>query len=189
MSYGQTGDIKNLDPFDMLSLNYPLFYNLYDSLIRYDNELNIIPRLATSWVVDEDQTEITLNLRQGVKWHNGREFVADDVVKNFERGMSDVKGLNVYGMLSPVLESAEAIDTYTVKLTFKAPTPNLFDLLNAICMHAPESMDSLQTTAIGTGPFMLKEWIPGDHVTLVRFDDYWEEGKPYPGRVDLATLR
>ena len=52
LSYGQTGDIKNLDPFDMLSLNYPLFYNLYDSLIRYDNELNIMPRLATSWIVD-----------------------------------------------------------------------------------------------------------------------------------------
>jgi len=186
VTYGQGGDIKNLDPFDMLSLNYPFFYNLYDSLIRYDNQLNIMPRLATSWVVDKDQTKITLNLRQGVKWHNGREFVADDVVKNFERGANDVKGLNVYGMLSPVFEKATAIDKYTVELQFKGPTPNLFDLLNAICMHAPESMDSLTTTAIGTGPFKLKEWIPGDHVTFVRFDDYWEEGKPY---LDEWTIR
>jgi ABC-type transport system substrate-binding protein len=137
LTYGQVGDLKDLDPFDMLSLNYPFFYNLYDSLLRYDNKLGIHPRLATSWDVDKDQTKITLKLRQGVKWHNGREFVADDVVKNFERGTNDVKGLNVYGMLSPVFSKGTAIDQYTVQLEFKAPTPNLFDLLNAICMHAP----------------------------------------------------
>jgi len=179
VTYGQLGDITNFDPFQLSSVSYPMFQNLYDSLIRYDNELNIEPRLAESWELNEDSTQITLNLRQGVKWHNGRDFVADDVVKNFERGLSDELGHNIHGTVNGVVDKVTAVDDHTVVIDFLAPTPNVFDILNAIFIHAPESMDSLESSAIGTGPFKLVEWIPGDHVTLERNDDYWEEGKPY----------
>jgi len=179
VTYGQIGDIRNFDPFQLSSVSYPMFHNLYDTLILYDNELNIQPRLAESWVLNEDWTQITLTLRQGVKWHNGRDFVADDVVKNFERGLSDTVGHNVHGMVNGVVDTVTAPDDHTVVIDFVAPTPNVFDILNGISIHAPESFDSLESEAIGTGPFKLQEWIPGDHVTLVRNDDYWDEGKPY----------
>ena len=179
VTYGQLGDIANFDPFQLSSVSYPMFQNLYDSLIRYDNALNIEPRLAESWELNEDSTQITLTLRQGVKWHNGRDFVADDVVKNFERGLSDEVGHNIHGTVNGVVDKVTAVDDHTVVIDFLAPTPNVFDILNTIFIHAPESMDSLENTAIGTGPFKLVEWIPGDHVTLERNDDYWEEGKPY----------
>lgn len=179
VTYGQIGDILNFDPFQLSSVSYPMFQNLYDSLIRYDNQLNIEPRLAESWVLNDEGTQITLNLRHGVKWHNGRDFVADDVVKNFERGLNDEKGHNIHGMVHGVVDKVTAPDDYTVVIDFVAPTPNVFDILNGIFIHAPESMDSLESNAIGTGPFKLQEWIPGDHVTLVRNDDYWEDDKPY----------
>ena len=100
------GDITNFDPFQLSSVSYPMFQNLYDSLIRYDNELNIEPRLAESWELNEDSTQITLKLREGVKWHNGRDFVADDVVKNFERGLNDEIGHNIHGTINGVVDKS-----------------------------------------------------------------------------------
>ena len=179
LTYGQLGDISTLDPFQLLAVSYAVHRNLYDSLIQYDNKLNIVPMLAESWEANEEGTQITLNLRQGVKWHNGRDFVADDVVQNFERAMSDTTGYNVYAMVNGVVESAEALDDHTVVVNFVAPTPQMFDILNAMHMHAPESFSELDRNAIGTGPFKFQEWIPGDHITLVRNDEYWQEGKPY----------
>lgn len=185
LTVGATGDIVNFDAFSLLFVGYPMQLQCYDRLILYDEVLNITPQLATAWEVNEDGTELTLTLRQGVKFHNGREFVADDVVQNFARALVPDTGSNVHGMVKSV-DHAEAVDDYTVTIYFTAPTPNMFDILNAMGIMAPESFDTLDQTCIGTGPFKLQEWIPGDHLTFVRNEEYWDEGKPY---LDEVTLR
>jgi peptide/nickel transport system substrate-binding protein len=93
-------------------------------------------------------------------------------------------GSNVHGMVKSV-DRAEAIDDYTVTIFFTAPTPNMFDILNAMSIMAPESFDTLNSTCVGTGPFRLSEWIPGDQSTFVRNEEYWDEGKPYLDEIVL----
>ena len=183
---GKMGDILNFNAFNLQFASYPVFHQLYDTLILYDPEKNIMPRLAESWAANEEGTQLTLNLRQGVRWHNGREFVADDVVANFELASDETTGRNMHAKVKNV-ENVTAPDDYTVVIDFKSPTPDMFDILDAMSLMAPETFDSLDTMAIGTGPFKFVEWIPGDHVALVRNDDYWEEGYPYLDEVIIKA--
>ena len=97
--------------------------------------------MATFWRVNDDGTELTFSLRRNVKWHNGREFVAADVVKNIEKALSPSGGHNVHGMVKKTMLGAEALDKYSVLIKFRAPTPNMFDIFNAMRMMAPESFE------------------------------------------------
>ena len=180
---GTTGDILNFDAFSLAFISYPNLHQCYDSLITYDSQLRILPRLATFWRVNEDGTELTFSLRKGVKWHNGRDFVADDVVKNIEKALSPSGGHNVHGMVKKTMLGAEAVDKYTVLVKFQAPTPNMYDIFNAMRIMAPESFDSLKNQCIGTGPFKLEEWIPGDQLVYVKNEDYWQPDRPLLDKV------
>jgi peptide/nickel transport system substrate-binding protein len=182
---GTTGDIINFNEYMQYFISYPVFNQVYDRLLQYDYNMKPMPRLATSWKINDEGTSITLNLRQGVKFHNGREFVADDVVAAMDLAQGDTTGHNMNGRVQNV-DKAHKVDDYTVRIDFKSPTPNILDILNEMSIMAPESYDTLDQTAIGTGPFMLKEWIPGDHVTFVRNENYWEEGVPY---LDEVTFK
>ena len=184
---GTTDDIINFDAFSLGFVSYPMLSQCYDSLIIYDKRLNAVPRLATSWVTNDEGTSITLALRDDVVWHNGRAFVADDVVQNIERALVPDTGSNVHGMVQTVT-GAVANDDHSVTIDFAAPTPNMFDILNVMRIMAPESFDSLTNSCIGTGPFKLKEWIPGDILTFARNEDYWEEGRPYLDEVSFKPF-
>lgn len=185
ITIGTTDEILGFDAFQLGFVSYPVQLQCYDRLVMYDAVLNKVPALVTDWEVNDDGTAITLHLREGVQFHNGREFVADDVVKNFERALLPDTGSNVHGMVKPV-DTVEAVDDHTVLLTFKAPMPNVFDMLTHVGIMAPESFESLDKECVGTGPFKLKEWIPGDHVTFERNENYWDEGKPY---LDEVTFK
>lgn len=187
ITVGTTDDIVSFDAFSLLFVSYPMQNQCYDSLIMYDSVLNIIPRLATAWEVNDEGTQLTLTLREGVKWHNGRDFVADDVVANFERALEPENGSNIHGMVQTV-SSAEAIDDHTVVIHYSQPTPNMFDVLNVMRLMAPESFDTIDHTCVGTGPFKLQEWIPGDQVVFVRNEDYWDEGRPFLDEVIIKPF-
>ena len=128
LTVGTTGDILNFDAFQLGFISYPNLHQCYDSLITYDSQLRILPRLATFWRVNDDGTELTFSLRRNVKWHNGREFVAADVVKNIEKALSPSGGHNVHGMVKKTMLGAEVLDKYSVLIKFRAPTPNMFDI-------------------------------------------------------------
>ena len=182
---GTTGDIVNFNEYMQYFISYPVFNQVYDRLLVYDYNMKPVPRLATSWDMNDAGTSITLQLRQGVKFHNGREFVADDVVAAMDLAQGDTTGHNMNGRVQNV-DKAVKIDDYTVRIDFLSPTPNILDILNEMSIMAPESYDKLDQEAIGTGPFKLQEWIPGDHVTFVRNEDYWEDGVPY---LDEVTFK
>lgn len=184
---GTTDDIISFDAFSLGFVSYPMQNQCYDSLIIYDKRLNIMPRLATAWEANDEGTAVTLTLRDDVVWHNGRAFVADDVVQNIERALVPDTGSNVHGMVQTVT-GAVADGDHSVTIEFAAPTPNMFDILNVMRIMAPESFDSLANSCIGTGPFKLKEWIPGDILTFTRNEDYWEEGRPYLDEVSFKPF-
>lgn len=185
LTVGMPGDILNFDAFSYAYLVQRTVRVVYNSLLRYDEKLTLHPELAESWEAAPDGLSLTLRLRQGVKFHNGRELTAEDVVANLKRAKDKATGGHLFNMTQTV-ESAEALDTYTVKITYSGPTPEMYDTMTRLYVIAPESFEELKRKGIGTGPFKLVEWQPGEHVKFQRHPEYWEQGKPY---VDELILK
>ncbi|MCL4459223.1 MAG: ABC transporter substrate-binding protein [Chloroflexi bacterium] len=181
----QTGDYTDFDPFETGAIRFPFHHNVYTPLFYYDKDLKVIPALAESYKLSDDKLTLTVKLRGGVKWHNGREFVADDVVFNIERGMSKETGRSVYPQ-TLTMKGARAVDKYTVEILYKEPTANLFDVLTFMGMVAKEAVAEIKSKAVGTGPFKLEKWIPGQESLFVRNENYWEPGLPC---VDAFRIR
>ena len=161
--------------------------NIYEPLIMFDQKGEIHPWLAESWTPNANSSEWTFKIRQGVKFHNGRELTANDVVWSAKHIMNPANGAAGQGQLSSNVRAVVALDKYTVKFTLLGPRGLLPELLaDTTILHiAPgESLASAQqemkggTPPPGTGPFKFKAWIPGQEFHVVRNDDYWG-GAPY----------
>jgi len=154
---------------------------LYDSLVFLDREGDIQPALAESWDISEDGTEYTFHLREGITFHNGEPFTADDVIATWEYGKGEQsKWKDKY----EVAVTVEKIDDYTVKLATDGPNPLLLPIIHDYWAIVPNEymdevgVDGFQEHPIGTGPFMFEEWVRGDHITYKANPDYWQEGYP-----------
>ena len=108
-----------------------MYRQLFNTLVTYDAQLNVQPQLAESWEYSEDRLTLTFKLRQGVTFHNGRDFTADDVVKNIERAKDDTLGHSVLGYTRPIT-AVTAVDPATVQFTFSEPANGIFDLLTVL---------------------------------------------------------
>jgi len=154
---------------------------LYDSLVFLDLEGEIQPALAESWDISEDGTEYTFHLRQGVTFHNGEPFTADDVVATWEYGKGDD---SVWKEKYAIAETLQKIDDYTVKITTDGPKPLLLATIHDFWAIVPDEymeevgVDGFLEHPIGTGPFMFEEWVKGDHITYKANPNYWLEGYP-----------
>jgi peptide/nickel transport system substrate-binding protein len=171
-----------------------------EPLADFDSKTKLVPFLAAeipsadNGGVAADGTSVTWKLRQGVKWHDGEPFTAADVVFTFNY-LSDPKSaattLGYYQDISTV----EAVDDHTVKITFKNPTPAWYNpFTGAAGQILPEHILKDYTgekaaTApfnlkpIGTGPYKVASFTPGDSVVYEINKDYYEAGKPYFDRV------
>jgi ABC-type transport system substrate-binding protein len=182
LTLGMPNDFLTFDPFNLAAAHYTYAQNFYDTLIRYDQKLTPLPGLAEKWTISPDGTAVTLNLRKGVKFHSGKELVAEDVVKNFEKAADKDRGFNMLPAVAGV-EGVKADDAGTATITFKRVSPEITDLLQTISIIDPGGMDALKTRAAGSGPFKFAEWAPGDRTVAERFGDYWGQPAPHLDRV------
>ncbi|MBA3276804.1 MAG: ABC transporter substrate-binding protein [Chloroflexia bacterium] len=185
LTVGTVGDFLNLDPFVLTFVNYPVMENIYDQLVRLDQETNPQPWLAESWALSDDFLTLTLNLRKGVTFHSGRELVAADVVANFERARVQETGGNLYANMAAI-STVTAIDSSTVEIKFTQPAAYIYSALGLISIIEPEKFENLASEAAGTGAFSVKEWIPGDHATFIKNAAYWDTDRPL---VDEITIQ
>jgi peptide/nickel transport system substrate-binding protein len=160
--------------------------NIYEGLLRYDTDLNPMPSLAKSWEVSEDGLTYTFHLQEGVKWHDGAPFSADDVVFT-----ADVFLRAQHPRFRAILGNVDTItapDAQTVVFTLKSPFGpflNAFEVgsMPIVPKHIYEGTDfqtnPANNTPIGTGPFKFGEWQKGSFIKLVKNPDYWDAGKPY----------
>ena len=167
----------------------------------YFNQLDIaVPHLAVSYETPDPLT-IIFHIRPGVHWHdkapmNGREFTADDVVFNYHRVTGTGSGFTeatAYGsaLATYDYESITAPDKYTVVIKFNTPTffalENLyFDSPESSHMYPPEVIREHGNAQdwrnlVGTGPFMLTDWVAGSHITYTKNPDYWKDDEKFPG--------
>jgi peptide/nickel transport system substrate-binding protein len=177
---GRTGDIDNLDPHlatafqtvDALEL-------IYDSLTELDADLNVQPGLASEWEFNDDGTELTVHLREGVTFHDGDPMTSADVVASLERVLDEATGAVQRTNLLSIAELS-APDDLTVVMALSVPDATLpaalTDVNVAIMSDASIAAGTAATEPNGTGPFSFVNWTQGQSVELDAFDDYWGEG-------------
>ena len=187
LKIGHVGGVLNFDAHRLSRGNYPMLTQVYNTLVRYDDKLKAHPDLAESWSFSKDGLTLEFKLREGVKFHNGRELVADDVVWNIQR-VQDPKTAAHVRPLSLAIKSAEAADKYRVVLRMEKPTPAVLDLFDTMFIMPKEAVAEIQKMGVGTGPFQVVEWIPGDKVIFKKFPDYFRKGLPYLDGVILQQI-
>ena len=155
---------------------------VWESLLTLDNDMRIVPVLATSWESNEDATVWTFHLRQGIKFQDGTPFNADTVVFNIPK-------LQQGRTIIPNLDSVEKVDEYTVRFILTKATVALPLRMTGTtsAMLSPTTLadDGWLDTPIGTGPFKFVEYIEGDRIILERNEDYWGE----PAKLQKVTFR
>lgn len=156
--------------------------HIVEGLVAYGEDLTIKPMLAESWNSNDDATEYVFKLRQGVKFHNGAELTAGDVVWNFQRYLTPETNFQCAGRYNGTvgagIQDVSAADDYTVTIKFDAPAPNFLMTLATIqctpwILH-PSSVatDGNFDKPVGTGPYQFSDWQTGRYVELKKFDDY-----------------
>lgn len=170
--------------FDVSTAQFkPIFY---EAPIRISDEGDFEPWLAESWEESEDGLSLTLHMRQGVMFHNGRELTADDVVWSVDHARNTEFGHHLSDRFQTVT-GAEKIDDYTVQINYSEVGPKL-DAIATMQIFPQEALENIETVPVGTGPFKFDEWIPGDRLVASRFEDYWQEGLPYLDGVVIKPI-
>ena len=196
---GGIGDASNLIP--LLASDKPshdIAGLVYNSLVKYDKNINIVGDLAESWDIAPNGLTITFRLRRGVRWHDGQPFTAADVLYTYQVTI-DPKTPTAYAGDFLKVKKAEVLDDYTFRVTYDKPfAPALVSWGASILpKHLLSGTDitrsPLTRHPIGTGPYKFKEWVAGQKIVLVANPDYFE-GRPYiDGYItriipDMATM-
>jgi len=181
---GSIGDASNLIPI-LASDNasHGIAELVFNGLVKYDKDMNIVGDLAESWDISKDGLVITFHLRKGVKWHDGAPFTAEDVIFTY-RLTIDPKTPTAYAGDFLKVKKAEVLDPHTFRVTYDRPfAPALMSWGASILpKHLLEGRDITSTPLarkpVGTGPFVFKEWKTGEKIVLASNEDYFE-GRPY----------
>ncbi len=218
MTVAYKDDLATLDPaigYDWT--NWPAEKLVFDGLLDYDNATTIKPRLAESLPqINADATVYTFKLRKGVKFQNGRELTAADVVYSITRVINPKTGSPGSGFFTGIkgaqefidnkatsIEGIKAIDPNTVEFTLTAPDVTFLNkmALNFAFIVPKEEVEKAGANfghaPVGTGPYVLKQWQTGQFLVFERNPNYFFEGVPYIDKItiqvgvapDVALLR
>ena len=181
------------------AVNRPMMSVFNNLVIFKQDELQnapdtIVPELATGWQWNEDGTELTFALRQGVKWHDGKPFTAADVKCTMD--LLQGKGTEKLRInpRKPWFDNVVAVTNsgdFEVTFRLKRPQPSLLSMLATgwtpmYPCHVPPAQ--MRQHPIGTGPFKFVEFKPNQSITMVRNPDYWKPGKPYLDRIEYPII-
>jgi peptide/nickel transport system substrate-binding protein len=174
-----------------------LFNNLvmFDQHAKQNNMQSIVPDLATGWSWSEDGTQLTFPLREGVKWHDGKPFTAEDVKCTWDllTGKSSQRlRLNPRKSWYHNLEEMTTNGDFEVTFHLHRPQPAFVALLASgrsvvYPCHVPSA--EMRQHPIGTGPFRFVEFKPNERIMLTRNPDYWKQGRPYLDGIEFTIIR
>jgi peptide/nickel transport system substrate-binding protein len=191
---GLAADVTSLDPhFHNIGPNNLVGWHVFDALTRVDENARLVPGLAQSWRA-VDATTWEFKLRQGVKFHDGTELTAEDVLFSIDRPASIANSPGPYTTFTRPIVAKEAVDRYTVRLKTAAPYAMVpYDLNSIFIVSKGAASGATQAefdsgkAMIGTGPYRYAGFKRGDRVELARHAGYWDE-KPAWDRVTLRVL-
>jgi len=194
LTFAMKEDVTSMDPLKAIQYgDIRLNILVAQQLVAPDREGKFVGVLAESWDTSADGKEWTFHLRQGVKFHNGQEMKADDVKWIFDRILDENAGAVMRSTYASIGLKVEVVDDYTVKMNIESgmgPFLSYLALLNrsAIIHRDSYNEDGSVTNIIGTGPFAMDTYKPGESYTLKKFADYWKEGEPYLDQVVLRVI-
>lgn len=198
----QTADVQKT------SKDYEVPFNIFDRLVDVevgtDGNSKIVPSLAESWDISDDGLKYTFHLRQGVKFHNGNDFTAEDVAYTFHRMLTVEGGVNtefidqikgadeLLAGETDTLEGVEVVDDYTIKVTLKEPFAGFLASISSpgVSIYDSEATEAAgdqfgmdPAVTVGTGPFEFSSWSFNNQLVLTRNEDYWKGASGLPGVV------
>jgi glutathione transport system substrate-binding protein len=193
ITIAQYADADRLDPQDTNdNASYSVEKPIIEGLIGFNEKMEQIPQLAERWDASPDARIYTFYLRKGVKFHDGTPFNAAAVKANFDRVRNPENKLRRY-TLYKIISQIDVLDEYTVRFTLAEP----FGAMIATFAHPAGGISSpaavqkygkdYMKNPVGTGPYKFAEWVPNDHITLIKNPDYWD--KANDAKVDKIIVK
>ena len=189
-------DSNNLDPIIQASNPNIWVLNLVmEGLVSSDDKgtRNDVPALATEWKMADDKKSITFTLRPGVKFSDGTALTAEDVVWSLERARTTKESPWAFALVA--ITKTEVVDKTHVKISLKQPWGPIFAdlaMFNAVitskAYFEKVGAKAFSEKPLGTGPFLIAEWMKGDHITLTRNPYYWQKGKPLVDEIRINVV-
>lgn len=186
-------DFTTMDPMDTSdTLSGGIQRMISDSLFGFDDDMGIIPMLATGYEANDNATEFTITLREGISFTDGTPWNADAALANFAKWDDESLGLKRTTFLCNVLDSFEKVDDYTIKVTLTEPFGAFIsNLAHPACViMCPKTIEAgveeCARNPVGTGQYKFVEWIEGDHLTLELNKDWWGYDAEICGGTALA---
>ncbi|RXZ80422.1 hypothetical protein EBB07_18890 [Paenibacillaceae bacterium] len=183
-----------LDPQNQGSTSDNFVINaIYDNLVNYDKNGQIIPVLAEKWQFSDDGTQLTFTLRDGARFHDDTPVNADAVKTTFDRVLDKDNNLNKYSFYSQFIDHITTEGDLEVTFHFKGPfSPALHYFAQAAGgIHSPANLkqtgEEVTNKPVGSGPYRLKEWIQGDRIVLEANPNYWG-GKPQLASITFRSV-
>ena len=199
LRYGMETEPPGFDPHTQSShASLRVMAQVYNQLVDVNENLEVIPELATSWDVSPDYLTYTFHLADNVYFHSGRKMTAEDVKYSFERVLDPALGaLGNSSSYAGDIDTIEVVDELTVKMNLKKVNVTfLSNMSSSYCSIVDKDVVEANGGSLmqveadgGTGPYTLAEWIPDNHVTVKAFDKYFDEaGKASFDAIEFYTM-
>ncbi|WP_174614728.1 glutathione ABC transporter substrate-binding protein [Virgibacillus ihumii] len=184
-------NLISMDPHDTNdTLSGSVQRTMFQGLFGFSKGMEVVPVLAKDYKISDDGLVYTFQLKKGITFHDSAPFNAKAVKVNIDRLANPDNNLKRHSLFAMV-ESTEVVDEYTVKIKLKKPFGAFINNLAhpAGRIISPKALEKygeeVARNPVGTGPFKFKEWVPGDHLTVVKYDQYWQDSYP---KVDKITF-
>lgn len=166
-------EIDSIDPHQSSATDTgAILANIHDGLIDTNTEGAVIPALAESWEISDDNLTYTFHLVQDAVFHNGDPVTADDVVASYAP-LAGLTGAEPLSSKWEIVADIQALDEFTVEITLSSIDSGF--LARTMSAIMPAGYEDQETNPIGAGPFEFDEWLSGQHLTMVAFEDYYNE--------------
>lgn len=193
------GSVSSLDPANIPDTSaIAATRGMYEMLVAFNENGEIVGQLADSWEISDDSLTYTFHLKEGIKFHDGTDFNSAAIKVNYDRIVNKENNLrqrrtyvvtNSDETETNRVESIETPDDYTVIYKLTKPWSPFINRLTQFCIISPKALEEYGNEIMyhptGTGPYVFKEWVAGDHTTMLRNEEYWGE-KP---SVDSFTIK
>ena len=186
LTVGSSTEPAAIDPhFSRSGNSQQIAAQVFNRLVEPDENLQIQPGLAVSWT-NLDELTWEVKLREGVTFHDGSPFTAEDVVFSLERADEIPNSPAPFTANVAPIASMEIVDPLTIRFTTTKPTPQFMELAGMVYIVSKAAAEGASIeafnsgeAAIGTGPYKFVSWTPGDHYTLARNETYWGEAPEF----------
>ncbi|TWG94240.1 peptide/nickel transport system substrate-binding protein [Mesorhizobium sp. J18] len=185
-----SSNLNTLDPAKTkIGDEYVVNFLVYSGLTTIDADGKLVPDLAESWTVSDDLKSWTFKLREGVKFHSGKDLEASDVKATIERIQNKETGSVARANFSIVTAITE-VDKHTIKFDLSIPYAGFAELFadRQLRIVPADKLDKIATEPDGTGPFVFESFRPGQDVKLLKNENYYKDGQPKLDAIELRIM-